>query len=742
MDNQKIDLLINQLTLKEKAGLVSGKDYWFTEPIKHLGIKSIMMTDGPTGLRKQADGADALGLNNSVKAISFPSSALTASSFDRSLLQKIGTQLGIAAKANHVQVLLGPGINIKRSPLGGRNFEYFSEDPLIAGELGKAYVTGVQSQGVGVSVKHFAANNRENQRFTVSSNIDERTLREIYLAAFENIVKNARPATIMCSYNAVNHHLNSQNQRLLTDILRNEWGFQGLVMSDWGAVADHVKALQAGLDLEMPGKGEASTDEIVEAVNDGTLSEAQLDIAVRRILHLIFSFQVQSDNQKVHYDLAEQHHFARQAAEESMVLLKNQDQILPLQQSDSVAIVGALAEHPRYQGGGSSHVNAFKITTPFEIARADDSNVPYAPGYTLEDANVDESLAADAVNLAKRADKVIFFAGVPEQDESEGFDKQELELPENQNALIKQIASVNSNVVVVLQNGSAVTMPWISQVKAVLETYLAGEAVGEATWNVLKGVVNPSGKLAETFPLRLEDTPAYGTFDASLEEENYREGIFVGYRYYDAKKQPVLFPFGYGLSYTTFDYHDLIVNEIDGHKVEVKFKVTNSGKRAGKEIAQIYVANHVSLIEKPAKELREFKKIVLEPGETEQVAVTLPRRAFSWYNPDTNTWQVDNGSYDIEIGQSSAEIRLQQAIQLTWTKSKGIQVTENTYFADIIAHPKLSSALQASGLDKLLAKLQESPENAQLLENIPLRSAVMLGANNEQIAKFIRLANQ
>ncbi len=699
-----------------------------------------MMTDGPNGLRKQADDADALGLNHSVTAISFPSAALTASSFNRDLLKALGSHLGAAARANDVQVLLGPGVNIKRSPLGGRNFEYFSEDPLVAGELGKAYVAGVQSQGVGVSVKHFAANNRENQRFTVSSNMDERTLREIYLAAFENIVKNAHPATIMCSYNAINHQLNSQNRQLLTDILRDEWGFQGVVMSDWGAVADHTAALKAGLDLEMPGKGQLSTDEILTAVREGRLSESQLDVAIRRLLRLIDQVGTKAENQN-DYDLDTEHTFACQVAEESMVLLKNEAQALPIQATDKVAFIGPLAAQPRYQGGGSSHVNAFKVVTPLQAARAQTS-VLYAPGYSLSDSKVDSALTAEAVETARKVDKVLLFVGVPEQDESEGFDKQSLELPENQNTLIEKVAAVNPNVIVVLQNGSAVTMPWIKNVKAVLETYLAGEGVGEATWNVLSGGVNPSGKLAESFPLRLADTPTYGTFDAEKDDENYREGVFVGYRYYDMKQQPVLFPFGFGLSYTSFSYQDLQVRQTGDQSIEVQFAVTNTGSRSGQEIVQVYVANHASQIEKPAKELREFEKVRLEPGETKTVVLKLSRRAFSWYNAQTGAWQVDNGQYMIQVGASSADIKLQEAIELDWTATKPLEVTENTYFADVMMRPELSSALQASGLDKLLKSLQDSSDNAQLLKNIPLRSAIMLGATNDQVQKFIKLANR
>ena len=476
---------VQQLTLPEKAALVTGQDYWYTAQIAAHKIPSIMMTDGPSGLRKQAQSADALGLNGSVEAICFPGSALTASSFDQSLLYQLGQQLGQAARANQVSILLGPGINVKRSPLAGRNFEYLSEDPFVAGKLATSYVQGVQSQGVGVSVKHFAANNRENQRFTASSNIDERALREIYLSAFEKVVKKAHPATIMCSYNALNGVLNSQNYRLLTQILRNEWGFAGVVLSDWGAVADHVAAIKAGLDLEMPGNGEESVQQIVYAVQQGELEESLLDTAVLRVLQLVEKYGLTQDKQPLTYSKEAQHKFAQKAAEDSMILLKNEEQILPLQKSDKIALIGELARQPRYQGGGSSHVNSYQVVDPLTAAQQSDYAVEFAAGYTLDSKDSAPQLVDQALQLAQRSDKVVFFAGIPEQDESEGFDKKSLDLPRNQVELLTRIAQVNPQIIVVLQNGSVVTMPWAPQAQAILETYLAGEAVGVATWNIL-----------------------------------------------------------------------------------------------------------------------------------------------------------------------------------------------------------------------------------------------------------------
>jgi len=736
----KFDLTFVQgLTVQEKAELVSGKNFWFTAENKDKQIPKMMMTDGPSGLRKQASSADALGLNQSVEAVCFPSSALTASSFDVEMLYQLGKNLGTAARAENVSVLLGPGVNMKRSPLAGRNFEYFSEDPYLAGELASAYVNGVQNEGVGVSVKHFAANNRENQRFTSSSNMDERTLREIYLTAFEKIVKQAQPATLMCSYNSINGTLNSQNYRLLTQILRNEWGFEGLVMSDWGAVADNIAALKAGLDLEMPGNGDYSVNRLVAAVHDGELEEAKLDTAALRVLRMVEKFHINAKKADK-YDKAQQHVFAKQAAEDSMVLLKNDTAVLPLDANDAVAVIGELAEKPRYQGGGSSHVNAYKLTTPLSVAQSSDYDVTYAQGYTLTDSAVNTQLADQAIELAKQADKVVVFAGVPEQLESEGFDKESMDLPENQNNLIQQMTKVNKHVIVVLQNGSAVTMPWRDNVQAILETYLAGEAVGEATWSVLTGEANPSGKLAETFPEKIEDTPAFGTFNASPEAENYHEGIYVGYRYYDMKHKQVNFPFGHGLSYTTFEYSDLKITT-ENDRVNVTVKVTNTGAVAGKETVQVYVQNQASSVETPVQELKAFKKVALEPKESQLVTLNLNRRSFAWYDTANANWRVDNGHYCIQVGASSRDIRLSQVIDVKLGTDKPTTISEDTYLNQVIGREDLKSALKQSGLDVVLDNVA-SGSDSELLANMPLRAIVMLGASIDQMHQFLALANK
>lgn len=650
------------------------------------------------------------------------------------MLFKIGQQLGIAARAEKIAVLLGPGINIKRSPLAGRNFEYFSEDPLLAGRMGTAYVKGVQSQDVGVSVKHFATNNRENQRFTSSSNMDERTLREIYLSAFERIVKQAHPATLMCSYNKINGTLNSQNERLLTTILRDQWGFEGMVMSDWGAVADHVAAIKAGLDLEMPGKGKYSVKEIIDAVHDGSLDEATLNRSVLRILKTVAKY-AHPQSKVAAYDKAHQHEFARQAADNSIVLLKNDGQ-LPLDDHNSIAMIGELAAKPRYQGGGSSHVNAHQLVSPLQAAP---TNVKYAKGYSLT-GNDSEDDEADAVKLAQQSDQVIFFAGFPEAMETEGFDKTKITLPENQTTLLKKIVQVNENVTVVLQNGSAVEMPWADHVPAILETYLAGEAVGEATWDVLTGKVNPSGKLAETFPLKLADNPTYGSFDRDLDNENYSEGVMVGYRYYDLHQIPVRFPFGHGLSYTSFDYRDLTVTE-NQNDVTVEFTIKNTGKLAGKEVAQLYLRNQTSHTVMPKQELRDFVKIALAPGQEKTIQLHLNRRAFSWYNAAEQRWKADNGQYEIAIGSSSRDIRLTKHFDLTIGTAPSLTVSADTYIADIVnsTDEKVRHAFAESGLSELIKPMLTSDGSA-IFMNMPVRSLVMMGIDPQKIQRFLTLA--
>ena len=605
METQKIKEIVAQMTLEEKAAMCSGADFWHTKKCDRLGIPASMVSDGPHGLRKQNDEADHLGINESIKAVCFPAGCGTAASFNRKLVKTMGEALGNECLAEGVDVILGPAVNIKRSPLCGRNFEYYSEDPLVASEMATALIKGVQSKNIGTSIKHFLANNQETRRMSVDEHIDERTLNEIYLAAFEGAVKNAKPWTVMCSYNKINGIYAAENHEYLTKTLREKWGFDGYVMSDWGAVNNRVSDLKAGLDLEMPASNGTNDKLIVEAVRNGELDEKILDTAVERILNVVFRCSKNRKSDAI-FDLEKDHELSAKIAEETIVLLKN-DAILPLKEEDEIAFIGKYAKFPRYQGGGSSHINSYKIVGTLEAAKeAGNSHILYAQGYDDKEDVEDEKLLKEAVDVAKKAKVAVIFAGLPDSFESEGFDRKHMSMPKCQNELIRKIALVQPNTVVVLHNGSPVEMPWIDNVKGIVEAYLSGEGVGTAEYNILFGRVNPSGKLPESFPKRLEDNP---TFLAGFGEEDnvtYQEGIFVGYRYYEKKKIPVQFPFGFGLSYTTFAYNNLqldkkIMNDTEVLKVSVD--VTNTGTRVGKEVVQLYVSDVESTAIRPNKEL-------------------------------------------------------------------------------------------------------------------------------------------
>ncbi|GGG62335.1 beta-glucosidase family protein [Paenibacillus radicis (ex Gao et al. 2016)] len=666
-EQRDIKEIIVQLTLVEKASLCSGADTWHTKGIERLGIPSVMVTDGPHGLRKQQASADHLGLFNSVPATCFPSAAGVASSWNRELIERMGRALGQECQAENVAVLLGPGTNIKRSPLCGRNFEYFSEDPYLSAEMAAHHILGVQSEGVGTSLKHFAANNQEHRRMTSDSVIDERTLREIYLASFEGAVKKAQPWTVMCAYNKVNGEFASENEKLLTDVLKQEWNHDGFVVSDWGAVNKRAAALSAGLELEMPSSYGAGEQQIIEAVQQGTLPEEKLDNAVERLLRIIFrSVDERKPDTIVNYDA--HHQLAREIARESMVLLKNDDSVLPLSRGGKIAVIGEFAKQPRYQGSGSSQIKPTRIDDLIEElvqSAGAGTEIVYAQGYALNQELADEKLTEEALAIAAEASAVVFVAGLPSSYESEGFDRKHLRMPANQIALIEAVTAVQPNLAVVLCNGAPVEMPWLDKAKAVLEAYLGGQALGGALADVLLGNANPSGKLAETFPVQLSDNPSYLFFPGEGDRVEYREGLFVGYRYYDKKRLQPLFPFGHGLSYTTFTYSNLRVDNTsitDEDTVSVQVDVTNSGAVAGQEIVQLYVRDVSSRVIRPEKELKGFSKVELAPGETKTVKMVLDKRSFAYYDVEACDWIVESGEFKLLVGRSSSDIVLEEEI--------------------------------------------------------------------------------
>lgn len=705
--------LVNELTLEEKASLCSGADFWHTKAIDRLNIPAAMVSDGPHGIRKQESLADHMGVAESIKAIGFPTASAMACSFDRDLLHKVGDALGEECVAEDLAVLLGPGINMKRSPICGRNFEYYSEDPVVAGELGAAFVNGVQEHGVGTSLKHFAANNQEWRRMSISAEIDERTLREIYLAAFETVVKKAQPWTIMCSYNRINGVYSCENDWLLNKVLRDEWGFEGLVMTDWGAMDERVPSLKAGLDLEMPDCHGETDKLIVKAVQSGELEESVLDTAVERILTMVDKYLTARKDidpaSMVHplpssaergYDVAAHHALARTTAEQSAVLLKNED-ILPLQKDKKIAFIGEFAKVPRIQGGGSSHINNTSIESALDAAG---DSVSYAQGFHIDEETTDETLLQEAITLAKESDVAVIFAGLPDSFESEGFDRTHLNMPANQNELIARISEVQPNVVVVLHSGSPIAMPWLDKVAGVLQMYLAGQASGGAAVNLLFGDATPCGKLAETFPLHLEDNPSYLNFPGNREKVCYQEGVFIGYRYYDKKKMDVLFPFGYGLSYTDFTYSNMkvtvngknaadvdVIKETD--EIVVSADITNTGNCDGAEIVQLYIKNPVVYEIRPEKELRDFAKVFLKAGETKTVTFMLNARAFSYYETRIHDWYAESGDYEILLASSSRDIRLQYTVSITGSKKIPFVADYVTTCEDVELFAKDGSAL-------------------------------------------------
>ncbi len=718
-----IDEIIGKLTLEEKASLCSGHDFWHSEAIERLGISSVMMCDGPHGLRKQVGEGDHLGINVSIETVCYPTASALASSFDRSVLERLGHALGKECQAENVAMLLGPGLNMKRSPLCGRNFEYFSEDPYLAGELGAAYISSLQSEGVSACVKHFAANNQETCRMSGSSNMDERTLHETYLPAFEAAVKKGKVRSVMCAYNAVNGTFCSENKQLLTDVLREQWGYDGLVVTDWGAVKDRVKGLEAGLDLEMPGGGGVQDAAIVKAVRDGELDVAVLDKAVRNLLNFLSDWEEQKQD-GVSVDRSELSTLSGKLAEECAVLLQN-DGILPLNKNSKVVFIGEYAAKPRYQGSGSSHINVSHPVGACETA----PEIPYARGFDAHSDIPDEVMLEEAVELAQKAEVVVLFVGQSDAYESEGADRMTMELPTNQNALVEAVASVQPNTVVVLHGGAAVLLPWADKVRAVLQMHLGGERTGEAAVRLLFGKANPSGKLAETWPLRLEDNPSYLNFPGFNGEVEYREGIYIGYRYYDKKKLAVKYPFGHGLSYTEFTYSDLALEKdsiTEGEAVTVTCKVRNSGNAAGAEVVQLYIGEANPGVARPVKELKGFEKLFLASGEEKTVSFSLDSRSFAYYEPRIHDWFVESGKYVIEVGSSSRDIRLSGEISMTGSREIPIYYTRTSTIGDL-----LKSAKGRAFMEQMMQKLHGS-EEAKKAETDNLNN---MGEGSERMAQ-------
>ena len=653
----KYSEIINKMSLEEKAMLCVGADYWNSKEFKKYGIPKITMSDGPHGLRIQKAATDNLGINESEISICFPTGAAIANSWNREIAYLLGETLGKEARAENVNIVLGPAINIKRSPLCGRNFEYFSEDPYLIGILGSEYVNGMQSQNVGACVKHFAVNNQENRRRTINVVIDERNLREVYLKAFQMIIENSKPWSIMSAYNKVNGEYCSENSHLLEEILREEWNFKGIVISDWGAENDRVKGIENDHELEMPGGRGDGVKQIIEAVKTGKVEEGKLDEIVDRIINIAKKC---NKNSKETYDKEQHHNIAQQIAEESIVLLKNENNILPIK-NKKIALIGDMAKHPRYQGAGSSTINPYKIENAYDILKENNIIFEYAKGYEKIKSANDEFLKEEAIEIAKRNEIVVIFAGLTENFESEGVDRDNLNIPENQNKLIEDICEVNENVIIVLSNGSPILMPWKDRVKAIITGYLGGEAGAKAMINCILGKTNPSGKLAETYPKKIEDTPCYKNYPGTELTVEYRESIFVGYRFYDTTNTDVLFPFGYGLSYTTFEYSNLQIN-LKKDEIDVKFTIKNTGDIKGKEIAQLYISQKNPKIFKAKKELKGFEKIELEAGEEKQVTIVLNNKSFEYYNPETKKWAIEEGIYEILIGKSNRDIVLEDKI--------------------------------------------------------------------------------
>ena len=732
-----IEELVHALTLEEKAGLCSGQDFWRTKAVQRLGIPAMMVSDGPHGLRAQRPGAT--DHNDSVEAVCYPAGCAAAASFDPTLTRRMGAAVARHARSAGVGVVLGPAINIKRSPLCGRNFEYYSEDPFLAGELAAGFIQGVQSEGVGACPKHFAANNQETRRMTADSRIDERTLQEIYLPAFETAVRDGEPWTLMCSYNRLNGVYASENPFLLTETLRDRWGFGGFTMSDWGAVNDRVAGVAAGLDLEMPGSEGVNDARIVAAVRSGQLDEAVLDKAVGRILNIVLRAADEAARRPAAYDAAASHALAVELAKESAVLLQNLG-ALPLRDWQKVTYIGAFAAQPRFQGGGSSHVNTHGAVSALEAARRSRRKLRYVEAFPADRDQRDESAFLQAVTAAEESDVAVIFAGLPEMFESEGADRRHMRLPDCQNNLIARVAAVQKNTVVVLHAGAPVECPWAEDVSAVLCMYLAGEGVGEAADALLWGEANPAGRLPETWPVRLEQTPCYLDFPGDGVTADYREGVYVGYRWYDARHLPVRWPFRHGMSYTGFVYRDAALDqttlEEDG-TATLRVTVKNSGALRGAEVVQLYVSDATGTPTpggRVPQVLRGFQKVWLEPGQECEVRFALTARDLAHYSAELHDWYAAPGRYELRLGHSSRDIRATVPLEYRTARRLPLTVDENTPLGILLADDRTAPLVR-----QVLEQNRQAADNgggdglmppdamAQMLDAMPLRGLANFG---------------
>lgn len=734
---------VSDLTLEEKASLTSGADFWTTKAIDRVGVPSIMMTDGPHGLRKQAGGNDHVGLADSVPATCFPPAVGLSATFDPELATRVGEALGVESAIEDVAVILGPGINIKRSPLCGRNFEYMSEDPIVSGVMGGALVRGIQSRGVGASLKHFAANNQETDRLRVSSDVDPRPLREIYLRGFQLAIEDAQPWTVMCSYNRINGVYASEDPWLLSSVLRGEWGFEGLVVSDWGAVNERVAGVIAGLDLEMPSSGGATDAQLVAAVRDGSLDEAALDLVAGRVLDLVGKAGRRPAIDGP-LDVDTHHALAREVAGRAIVLLKNDGGILPLRRDQKVAVIGAFAQTPRFQGAGSSLINPTRLDTALdgfaEHAAAD--SVTFAEGFSLDGSGDAEKLRADAVAAASASDVAVVFLGLPAAAESEGFDREHIDLPAEQLALLDAVVAANPRTVVVLSNGGVVALPFADRVPAIIEGWLLGQAGGSATADVLYGAINPSGRLAETIPVRLEDNPSYGNFPGEHGHVRYGEGLFVGYRWYDERGLDVTYPFGHGLSYTSFAYGEAGAS-VDGDgeasgDIVVHVAVTNTGERAGREVVQVYTALPGSSVQRAPRELKAFQSVALDAGETREVELRVRRADLAYWDVRVDRWVVEGGEYEVQVGASSRDIRSFVRVSVEGDELV-LPLSLDSSIAELMAHPAMGAQMSAL-MGGAFGSGEGSEEMLRLLGSFPigrLAGFPNVPVTREQIAQML-----